>query len=54
MLYVQIYYEVVYGDTVTDIARRFGIDVPKLTKLNTGWLTKNLDDIKVGDLISIQ
>jgi len=54
MIHVQLFYEVVYGDTVIEIARRFGMDVPKLVRLNHGWLTKDLDDISVGDLIRIQ
>ena len=54
MLHVHIFYEVEHGDTVSDIARRFNVDVPTLTHLNAGWLTKDLDIIYVRDLVRIQ
>ena len=55
MIHVQLFYEVVYGDTITDIARRFGMDVPKLVGLNGDFYSaRDVNEIQVGELIRIQ
>jgi hypothetical protein len=60
MLYVQIYYEVDSGDTFSEIAMKFKMNIVGLRILNPifdkemGRGGKDINSIQVGELIRIQ
>jgi LysM domain len=54
MIQVRLLHQVEFGDTMLDICIKYGLNMAMIMDMNPEYYKKDINDIKVGQLIRIQ